>query len=96
MRLGAALCLWGAWMDRRIVREKLAELEQVAGCKVTNAGLDELEKWFDRGYHTALRGSFAEKLPTATSEQRAFFVGNLTRRIELRKTLCVGRSLIKR
>jgi len=83
-------------MDRRIVREKLAELEQVAGCKTTNAGLDELEKWFDRGYQTALPGSRADNLGKETSQERAFYLGNLTRRIELRKTLCVGRSLIKK
>jgi hypothetical protein len=83
-------------MDRRIVREKLAELEQVAGCEITNAGIDELEKWFDRGYNTALPGSTADNLGKETSQERAFYLGNLTRRIELRKTLCVGRSLIKK
>jgi hypothetical protein len=83
-------------MDRRIVREKLAELELVAGCEVTNAGLDELERWFDRGYNTALPESKWSKLPVRTSQERAFLLGNLTRRIELQKTLCVGRSLIKK
>ena len=83
-------------MDRRIVREKLAELELVAGCEVTNAGLDELERWFDRGYRTALPESKWSKLQISTSQERAFLLGNLTRRIELRKTLCVGRSLIKK
>ncbi len=83
-------------MDRRIVREKLAELELVAGCEVTNAGLDELERWFDRGYNTALPESKWSKLPVRTSQERAFLLGNLTRRIEMRKTLCVGRSLIKK
>jgi hypothetical protein len=83
-------------MDRRIVREKLAELEQVAGFKVTNAGLDELETWFDRGYRTALPESRWSKLRTSTGQERAFLLGNLTRRIEMRKTLCVGRSLIKK
>ena len=86
----------GQIVDRRIVREKLAELELVAGCEVTNAGLDELERWFDRGYNTALPEFKWSKLRTSTSQERAFLLGNLTRRIELRKTLCVGRSLIKK
>ena len=83
-------------MDRRIVREKLRELESVAGCEVTNAGLDELERWFDLGYNTALPEFKWSKLPVRTSQERAFLVGNLPRRSEMRKTLCVGRSLIKR
>jgi alpha-D-ribose 1-methylphosphonate 5-triphosphate synthase subunit PhnI len=83
-------------VDRRIVREKLAELELVAGCEITNAGLDELERWFYRGYRTALPEFKWSKLPVRTSQERAFLLGNLTRRIELRKTLCIGRSLIKK
>jgi hypothetical protein len=86
----------GQIVDRRIVREKLAELELVAGCEVTNAGLDELERWFDRGYNTALPEFKWSKLGRSTSQERAFLLGNLTRRIEMRKTLCVGRSLIKK
>jgi hypothetical protein len=81
-------------MDRAIIRERIAEIESIAGCDLTNAGLDRLEEWFWQGYNAAMPAWVYNSLRTTTADERAYRLGQMTRRVQLQRTLCVGRSRI--
>jgi hypothetical protein len=83
-------------IDKKMIRSRIEELERVAGCDLSNADLDRLEGWFWDGYKTAMPAWAFHQIGNDTAEKRSYKLGQMTRRIQLQRTLCVGRSRVQK
>ncbi len=81
-------------INHKIVREKIAELALLDGCELTKAELDRLEGVWTLAYTTPMPGWAYEMLQSQTLDQRVYKLGQMTRRVQLQNTLCIGRSKI--